>query len=421
MKSVEKWIGRLLICFFIGTVIWLNINRLQYNLYANYEKVVEYGRVREVKERIEPMMAAVFYEDKSEQKKHLAAYLSHTDNYRHHQVRMVAVPRRLNQGSEAVIKNLYGEIKKYNQIESISLVYTEGDDWHKHKDLLQNKMHPADIELLYLAEDDINAEQIIENELQKPRHLVIFLAALNQGLQGNNRDFLLEEAVYFAQRHSYRMNVFDVIDTQLAKAVEKDYASIFALSPGASKSKLAKQKDNLEAFAANYKDELLEYFLLNLHEKDTATIWPRKTPSTFRLFDRGDVYVKLTDENNVELFNYGRFGRNKSVIVTIIEIARKVSRRINLRNVKHIQLYLLTELEPVKYIGAVKLEDLLDNDDGVLARYENFYTIMLPSDRPDASQSLLDVLRQKVGVPVNAESKDMKFYKFKTAEIEYEN
>lgn len=41
------------ICFWlatavlVGIIVWINVNRFKHNIYANYEKAVDYGRVRE--------------------------------------------------------------------------------------------------------------------------------------------------------------------------------------------------------------------------------------------------------------------------------------------------------------------------------------------------------------------------------------
>ena len=45
-------------------IVWANVNRFKHNLYANYEKIVDYGRVRETEESVHPVMAAIFYDDK---------------------------------------------------------------------------------------------------------------------------------------------------------------------------------------------------------------------------------------------------------------------------------------------------------------------------------------------------------------------
>lgn len=418
---LKIWGKYLLFCFFWWAIVWVNIHRLQDNLYANYEKTVDYGRVREVKESVDPVIAAVFYQGQQLQTKNIATYISHSDNYKKHNVRMVVVSPLLKQNNRAVIKRLYTEIKKYNDIDEVSLVYTKGDDWKSHLALLRSVMGLKNVRAFYLSEDDVSAERKIAKSLRKPRSLVVFLADLGKGLKQENSDFLLEEAMYFAQENFYRLDVFDIIDTQIARAIEKDYTALFSLTAGANVSTLTKQKNNLKMFATNYKDELFKYFLLNLDSQAEKAVWPQKTPRIYRLFDRGDVYVKLLDEEYFDIFGYGRVGRNESILITLISIARKASKRLNLRNVKYIKLYFLTELEEIRYRKGTLLSDYLEADDGIVARYENFYTIMLADDRPDVHETLIDVLRHKAGVPMNAEDSDIKFYKFKTVEVEYEN
>ena len=60
----RKIMHRLLFVAILGLIVWANVNRFKHNLYANYEKVVDYGRVRETEESVHPVMAAIFYYDK---------------------------------------------------------------------------------------------------------------------------------------------------------------------------------------------------------------------------------------------------------------------------------------------------------------------------------------------------------------------
>ena len=53
---------------FGGFVIWANIVKLRNNDYSNYEKVIDYGRIKDEDKLIRPAIAAIFYQGKSDKK-----------------------------------------------------------------------------------------------------------------------------------------------------------------------------------------------------------------------------------------------------------------------------------------------------------------------------------------------------------------
>ena len=71
-----------LIILFFAMIVRANVLRLKNNLYANYERIVDYGRVREQKEEVNPVMAAIFYDDKVSVEKNISTYFDHYDNYK---------------------------------------------------------------------------------------------------------------------------------------------------------------------------------------------------------------------------------------------------------------------------------------------------------------------------------------------------
>ena len=419
---IEKYTYILVICFFFCAVIWVNIHRLQDNLYANYEKTVEYGRVREIKENIAHVMSVIFYEKQQDKSRDVASYIEHFEYYRKHDIRMVIISKKLDKNNEEIIENLFWEIGRYNNFNEVILVSDGEQNLAKHKELIQGIMSIHKIKAVQLTQDDAKGEKIIAKKLNNKQCLVVFLSDFAQNSEDGNMDFLYEEAVYFAQRNNYHLNVFDMVDTDLAKAYEKNYIkSPLSFYDGYWLDRLNKQKNNLQNFLLNYKEELLKYFILNLQSNNTNSLWPHKTPRNYRLFDRGDVYVKLLDDKFSEIFSYGRVERNEGVVVMLVNIAKKAAKRINLQKVKYIKLYLLTELEKINYHQGDLLANYLSDDDGIVVRYEKFYAIMLPEDRPAKPEFLIDVLRYKAGVPSSVGNHDIQFYRFKTAETEYEN
>ena len=277
------------------------------------------------------------------------------------------------------------------------------------------------IKTVQLSESDARGEQVVEEDLNKKQCLVVFLSDFAQDNDDKDMDFLYEEAVYFAQKNNYHLSVFDMVDSGVVRAAAEDYSTLLSLAKDHKLSRLNRQKNNLRAFLTNYNEELFKYFILNLEADNQRALWPQKTPRNYRLFDRGDVYVKILDKKRAEIFSYGRMERNESVAVMLVNIAKKAAKRVDLKKVKYIKLFLLTELEKIDYQQGTLLADYLSDDDGVVVRYENFYAIMLPEDRPELPGTLVDVLRRRAGVPLSVGNRDIQFYKFKTVEAEYEN
>ena len=79
-KLIKVWRNRFLITCLLGMLVWINADRLQENLYPNYEKAVDYGRVREKKDTIDPIIIAIFYDHQKNIKRNISTYLDHSDN-----------------------------------------------------------------------------------------------------------------------------------------------------------------------------------------------------------------------------------------------------------------------------------------------------------------------------------------------------
>ena len=92
---------------FGGFVIWANIVKLRNNDYSNYEKVIDYGRIKDEDKLIRPAIAAIFYQGKSDKKYSLSTYFNHSANYKKQNVRMVVVPKNLASYNAEVVEKLY--------------------------------------------------------------------------------------------------------------------------------------------------------------------------------------------------------------------------------------------------------------------------------------------------------------------------
>ena len=134
---LKKWIVRLSILASLFLLGYINIHRLNNNIYSNYERAVEYGRVSENKEIIEPIITAVFYKSPAIKKKNVSTYLDHSDNYKEQNVKIVAAPKILNENSMPVVERLYAEISKHNTIKKAVLLIEDNIGAEKHKKILQ--------------------------------------------------------------------------------------------------------------------------------------------------------------------------------------------------------------------------------------------------------------------------------------------
>ncbi len=400
------------ICFWlasfalIGIVIGININRFNHNIYANYEKAVEYGRVREEKVHIEPVIAAIFYADKNHNNQYVSAYLDHSANYKKHHVKIVAVPPFLTSDSVDVVEKLYYEIGKNNQIKTVAVVLADQGHAQKHNDLLKKVLKPWATAILQLSQDNQENQAIIENYLQQEGGLVVVLTDLSADM---TQDFLVQKTIYWAQKYAYNMNVFDVVDTKMAQAMEKDYSTLLALqNDNQEKHWQVLQKNNLEQYVRRYGTLLRHWFALNVARaaENLPPMWPLKSAETYRLYDRGTLYA--------ETGQFEKLVNNQGIVVALVRMAQRlVHKNVPVNGVR---LYLLTESEEI-WPQTTELDD----DDGVYLRYKSHKAVVLPDQRPYDWHQLEDLLRYKAKIPADADVTDFKFYKFKIVEINDEN
>ena len=175
----------------------------------------------------------------------------------------------------------------------------------------------------------------------------------------------------------------------------------------------------MELYAQHYKEKLFDYFKKNLN-KDKNYIWPKKTPENYRLFDRGRLYVRVFDEELNELFARKNL-KQDSVIVSLIEIAKKTALKTNAKKIKYIKIYLLTDTEEIHKDKDTLLVSYLDQDDGIMIEYKNNQALLCADERPDDPTEIIPVLQKRGEISVNIPEQDLRFYKFKTVEINDEN
>lgn len=418
-RKIKKIAVRLFWFLLLALVVWANFNRFHHNNFANYEKTIDYGRVREKKEVTRPVIAAVFYQNRQPEKSSLSSYLSHWDNQNIKNPKMLVVPPRINAESKRVISKLYKTIAQKTDFRKVLFVYNDGPLQNKHNALIKRYFTSAKVRTLPINEEKAaQLETAVNAALEKPKVLVIFALDLNDT---EKNKFLADEVIYFAQQHFYKLGIFDEVDTQLAHALEENYASWFESVDKGEAQELQRQKMNLEAYKNHYAAKIIKYFARNLKlPAEKSPLWPKKTLQNYRLFDRGTVYIRFFGSGGKELFSRAKIGKNKGIIVAVVELARKAIVKVG-KPIKSYRIYLLTELEKIKKEANTPLINYLETDDGVYVQYHRRSALMAADERPDQEELLMDALRDRAKIPASATDAEIEFYRFKTVEIEHEN
>ncbi len=422
---IKLWLNRFLWCCVLGLIIWINALRLQDNNYSNYEKVIDYGRIKDADKLVRPVIAAIFYAGKNNTKTSLSTYFNHSNNYKKQNVKMVVVPQNITSYSAEVIEKLYEEIRNNNKIKKVLLIYDKDDknDVNAHKKILKQVMDVSEINENPVSQYNLNSEKTIDIYLKSTDNLVIFLADLDKGLNENNSNFLTGEAVYFAQKYHYQINVFDIVDTQLAKALDKDYETLYPLQTMKDEPLLAKQKRNLERFKRHYWHLLRNYFELNLIQisQGDAPILPLRTEENYRLYDRGRLVLKAFDKNYIEIFEQIEMQENKGIIMLLLDAIRHLVTSGKNKDAQYFKIYFLTDLEYIEQEKGTMLMSYLDQDDGIYAVYKDKYSLLVADDRPDNPEDLATTVQTKAKIGKDIPEEKINFYKFKTLEINYED
>ena len=420
---IKIWGSRLLLAIVAALIVWANVRRLHDNVYSNYEKIIDFGRIKDDDALVKPAIAAIFYAGKKQTNSSLSTYFNHSDNYKKQNVKLIVVPRKVTSYSDEVIKKLYEEIKNNNRLQKVLLVYDKDkkNDVRAHKKMLQQVIDVAEIEEIALQEKNFKSEQKIDEFLTEAKSMVVFLADLDKGLVDEESDFLTAEAVYFAQKHFYQMNVFDIIDTKLAKSLDKDYETLYPLQTIKNEPLLDKQKRNLERFKQHYWHLLSNYLELNLFQltNGLGDVFPPKTEENYRLYDRGRLVLKAYDEDYVEIFEKAEMQENRGVALLLLDAVKKLVEAGKANQARYFKLYVLTDLEFIKQNSDTMLMSYLEQDDGIFVKYKDKSALLVADDRPDNPEDLSSVVRQKAQIPADVDDENLDFYRFKTVEMEY--
>lgn len=420
---IKIWGSRLLLAIVAALIVWANVRRLHDNVYSNYEKIIDFGRIKDDDALVKPAIAAIFYAGKKQTNSSLSTYFNHSDNYKKQNVKLIVVPRKVTSYSDEVIKKLYEEIKNNNRLQKVLLVYDKDkkNDVRAHKKMLQQVIDVAEIEEIALQEKNFKSEQKIDEFLTEAESMVVFLADLDKGLVDEESDFLTAEAVYFAQKHFYQMNVFDIIDTKLAKSLDKDYETLYPLQTIKNEPLLDKQKRNLERFKQHYWHLLSNYLELNLFQltNGLGDVFPPKTEENYRLYDRGRLVLKAYDEDYVEIFEKAEMQENRGVALLLLDAVKKLVEAGKASQARYFKLYVLTDLEFIKQNSDTMLMSYLEQDDGIFVKYKDKSALLVADDRPDNPEDLSSVVRQKAQIPADVDDENLDFYRFKTVEMEY--
>ncbi|MCI7420379.1 MAG: hypothetical protein MSS98_01765 [Alphaproteobacteria bacterium] len=421
---IGVWIKRLLLLTVLGLIVWANVIRLKDNNFSNHEKAIDYGLIKDDDKLINPVIAAIFYAGKNNNKSDISTYFNHSGNYKKQNIKMVIVPKKLAAYSKEVVEKLYEEINLNNQINKVLLVYDKDtkNDIKLHKKMLLQIMGAQNVQETPISQQSLTGEKKVEEYLSEPQNLVVFLADLDKGLNDKNSDFLTGEAVFFAQQHHYQINVFDIIDTQLAKALDKDYETLYPLETMKAEPLLAKQKRNLKRYKRHYWHLLKNYFELNLlqmsQDLDDA-VMPLRSEENYRLYDRGRLVLKAYDENYLEIFEKAEMRENLGIAYLVSDAIKSLVSRGLAFKAKFFKIYLLTDLEPVHQEKDTMLMSYLDEDDGIYAEYKNYSALLVADDRPDNPEDLAKAVRHKAGIPDETADEKIDYYRFKTVEMNY--
>lgn len=418
---LRLWINRILVFMALSLIVWANVIRLQDNSFSNYEKAVDYGRVREDDAPVNPIIAAIFYEGKNKNTGLVSSYFNHAENYKRTNIKIIVAPKKITEYSREVVEKLYSEISKHNKIKKIALVYAYGSDVFLHHRMLQRTMKTDKIKDILVSEDNILAEKALDKYFSQKESMVVFLADLDNGLNQKNGDFLVGEAIYFAQKYFYQMNVFDVVDTQLAKALDRDYEALYPIDYVKHESVFEKQKTNLERYKKHYWPTLSGYFELNILQllNGGEIIMPSKNEENYRLYDRGCIVVKAMDENYIEIAEKAELHKNEAIVSSFINVVKYFVSTGVADKAKYYKVYLLTDMEYIERRGDALLMSYLDYDDGVYAEYNDKSAILVADDRPDNPEDLSKIVRKKAKISEDVADSDIKYYKFKTVEMKY--
>ncbi|MBR3502237.1 MAG: hypothetical protein IKO06_04955, partial [Alphaproteobacteria bacterium] len=338
--------------------------------------------------------------------------------------KIAVVPKNVTSFNKPVIDKLYEEIPNKRDIRKIILIYTEKRNADEHSGILKRNFPFAKVIDFLINKEHPLDEDEIDQYLSSGENIIIFLANLDRGLNTEKSERLANEAVFFAQKNNYQMNVFDIVDEYIATALETGDDYIFAIKQAGNTNSLVAQKENLERFVANNRNELLHYFAVNLDQakrKKKNIIIPEKTNKNYRLFDRANIYIKVHDKDYVQVYEEIKLNPDEGIIAIIANSAKSIIDSSRGVAGKYFHIYFLTEIEPINGENPEILLNYIEADDGVYVSHKKQSGLLLASERPQNAGELVSKLRAAAQIRDNVKFKDLSFYRFKYVEMQYEN
>lgn len=168
------------------------------------------------------------------------------------------------------------------------------------------------------------------------------------------------------------------------------FDTLFPL-PTEPQTQLEKEQHSLKKFALKYQNELQSFFAAK----------PQKITFTNQNLFLQNVGICLTIPSD----HICEINTTNSLQANIRSALKKVS-----PDTKPEKLILLTSLEEIK------INTPLATDDGVVLNYGKRQSLILPHEK-NKQANIYRVLKQRAGINPDYYSNEMKFYKFKTTEI----
>ncbi len=406
------------IAMLVGIVL-TNALKLQNKDLSNHEKITDTGIRDYYDSPITPVIAALFYENIVSQSGFIQRGSQTKEN-----AKMAVIPKAVSPFNRPVISKLYDEIPNRKKIKEIVIIYTDSKNIKLHEKIIKGKFPSAKVNKIKVDNEHSLKKEDVEDNLSSDEGMVIFLTNLDKGLNSEKSERLANEAIFYAQKNNYQMNVFDIVDDYVALSLETGDRFVYEHKEHEDDNNLAEQKKYLESFAAQYGDELLRIFVVNMQravQGETEIEVPHKVEKNYRLFDRGSICIKVQDADNVQIFEELKINQEESIIAIVAKAAMRIVKSAGDKQGKFFHIYLLTEMEQISDQNALILADYLDDDDGVYVSHQRQAALLMPQDIPNNTQDILKKLRASAKIRRNVKHKDLTFYRFKYVELQYEN
>lgn len=400
---------------FIFLVVKINILKFKDGTLSNFERITDVGISDANRSLQRPVLVALFYEDVRPVLSDFYFTPPRPNDFETSRVRIAVVPQNINQLKTSVASNLYEKIPNINTVKEVSLVYESSEDAEKHSEILNESFPEAEIAYVSVNKDsDLNYSEI-NAFLEKPDSLIVFLTDLDYKLDKNS---FINDIIAIAKSHNYKVKLFDIADYYAP-----DFEQTNKINNDTETADISLQKKNLERFVEQYRSDILYYFIQNadLSSKNKELEIPSKTEDNYRLFDRGTIYVKVLNKDNVQIFEELKLDQAEGLIVSLADISSHIVNSNQGNNGKYFYLYFLTDMEQINIDGNKPLSSVLEADDGIYVFYENKAGLLLADERPDTPEDLISKLRLIAQIGDEISNDAISFYRFKYTELKYEN